>query len=189
MKNFKPFILLFVSLFLITSCNEDEDFNFPVPNGNTTVFDLNEKAVTGISSKATFVENEDASITLVLDISGTPANGVHPAHIHFNSALEGGAIALSFNPVDGNNGKSVTTFTTLNDGTPVSYNDMINFDGYINVHLSEDDLGTIVAQGDIGQNDLTGNTTTYDLGEKAVPGISGNVVFSEIPCGVLPNIG
>jgi len=179
MKNFKPFILLFVSLFLITSCNEDEDFNFPVPNGNTTVFDLNEKAVTGISSKATFVENEDASITLVLDISGTPANGVHPAHIHFNSALEGGAIALSFNPVDGNNGKSVTTFTTLNDGTPVSYNDMINFDGYINVHLSEDDLGTIVAQGDIGQNDLTGNTTTYDLGEKAVPGISGNVVFSE----------
>jgi hypothetical protein len=179
MKNFKPFILLFVSLFLITSCNEDEDFNLPVPNGNTTVFDLNEKAVTGISSKATFVENEDASITLVLDISGTPANGVHPAHIHFNSALEGGAIALSFNPVDGNNGKSVTTFTTLNDGTPVSYNDMINFDGYINVHLSEDDLGTIVAQGDIGQNDLTGNTTTYDLGEKAVPGISGNVVFSE----------
>lgn len=179
MKNFKPFILLFVSLFLITSCNEDEDFNLPVPNGNTTVFDLNEKAVTGISSKATFVENEDASITLVLDISGTPANGVHPAHIHFNSALEGGVIALSFNPVDGNNGKSVTTFTTLNDGTPVSYNDMINFDGYINVHLSEDDLGTIVAQGDIGQNDLTGNTTTYDLGEKAVPGISGNVVFSE----------
>jgi len=164
---------------LITSCNEDEDFNLPLPNGNTTVFDLNEKAVTGISGKATFVENEDASITVVLDISGTPANGVHPANIHFNSALEGGAIALSFNPVDGNNGKSVTTFTTLDDGTPVSYNDMINFDGYINVHLSEDDLGTIVAQGDIGQNDLTGNTTTYDLGEKAVPGISGNVVFSE----------
>jgi len=179
MKNFKPFILLFVSLFLITSCNEDEDFNLPVPNGNTTVFDLNEKAVAGISGKATFVENEDASITVVLDISGTPANGAHPAHIHFNSALEGGAIALSFNPVDGNNGKSVTTFTTLDDGTPVSYNDMINFDGYINVHLSEDNLGTIVAQGDIGQNVLTGNTITYDLGEKAVPGISGSVTFSE----------
>ena len=89
MKNFKPFILLFVSLFLITSCNEDEDFNLPVPNGNTTVFDLNEKAVAGISGSVTFSERNSGETLATIMLANTPANGSHPAHIHTNTAVEG----------------------------------------------------------------------------------------------------
>jgi hypothetical protein len=37
----------------------------------------------------------------------------------------------------------------------VEYINALDFDGYINVHLSADKLATLVAQGDIGQNDLT----------------------------------
>ena len=179
MRKLKSIILLFsVSLFLF-NCNNDDEMVIPLPTGNSVTYDLSTKAVAGISGTATFVENSDASVTILLDISGTPAGGSHPAHIHFNTAAEGGDIALSLEPVNGDTGKSEITVSALNDGTAVTYNQLLNFDGYINVHLSASDLGTIVAQGDIGQNDLTGMTKTYDLGSKAVAGISGNVVFSE----------
>ncbi|TXD45658.1 hypothetical protein ES045_16245, partial [Polaribacter sp. IC073] len=92
---------------------------------------------------------------------------------------EGGGILFSFTPINGDTGMSATNLAAFNDGTAFMYADINGIDGYVNVHLSSDDLGTIVAQGDIGQNDLTGTTKTYDLGEKAVAGISGNVTFSE----------
>ncbi|SEE47715.1 CHRD domain-containing protein [Polaribacter dokdonensis] len=179
MKKFKLLFLFVLTSLVYTSCNDDDDLMVPEPSGNTVVYQLGSKDVDGIFGKATFVENTDASVTVVLDIEGTPSDGLHPAHIHFNTAAEGGDIALTFTPVDGNSGLSATTFTTLNDGTAISYAELLNFDGYINVHLSADELGTVVAQGDIGQNALSGTSIIYDLGEKDVTGISGNITFSE----------
>ncbi|WP_223446507.1 CHRD domain-containing protein [Polaribacter litorisediminis] len=178
MKKIKLILLLITTSLVLYNCNDDDDNTIPVPS-DTLGFDLPSKDVDGISGGATFIENSNGSITAVLHLSGTPDGGSHPAHIHFNTAAEGGGIALSFNPVNGSDGQSVTTFSTLDDGTPITLDELMNFDGYINVHLSADQLGTIVAQGDIGQNDLNGNSKTYDLGEKAAPGISGSVMFAE----------
>ncbi len=182
MKKLNTFLLsTIVSVFVISCSNDDDgdDIMSPLPSGNTISYDLSTKDVAGISGTATFVENTDASVTILLDISGTPPGGVHPAHIHFNTAAEGGNIALSLTPVNGDSGQSEITVSALDDGTRISYTELVAFDGYINVHLSASELGTIVAQGDIGQNDLTGTTIAYDLAERAVPGISGNVTFSE----------
>jgi hypothetical protein len=55
----------------------------------------------------------------------------------------------------------------------------LNFDGYINVHLSATNLATLVAQGDIGQNELTAVSKVYALGSVAVPNISGTATFSK----------
>ena len=82
-------------LLLTFSCSNDDDTTEPGPTANTTTYDLSTKDVAGISGSATLTENPDASVTIRLDISGTPAGGVHPAHIHFNTAAEGGGIALS----------------------------------------------------------------------------------------------
>ncbi len=142
-------------------------------------FDLNEKMAPGIEGSVTFYERLNGEALSVIQLDNTPENGVHPAHIHNNSAAEGGGIAFSFNPIDGTSGVSRTNVATLDDGSSFTYADVISFDGYINVHLSIDDLATIVAQGDIGENELTGNTLTYTLNEKAAPGISGEVVFYE----------
>jgi hypothetical protein len=178
MKKIKLLLLLITTSLVLYNCNDDDDNMIPEPS-NTIGFDLGSKDVEGISGGATFIENNNGSITAVLHINGTPDGGSHPAHIHFNTAAEGGGIALSFNPVNGDDGQSVTTFSALDDGTPITFDELMDFDGYINVHLSADQLGTIVAQGDIGQNDLNGTSKTYDLGEKAAPGISGSVTFSE----------
>ncbi|WP_197026360.1 CHRD domain-containing protein [Polaribacter sp. Hel_I_88] len=179
MKNIKLILLLFVTSIIFYSCEDnDQEFVFNTPSGNQITYNLATKDVDGISGTATFVENTNSTVTIVLDISGTSSGGIHPAHVHFNSALEGGDIALTLEPINGSTGGSATTVTRLDDGTPISFNDFLNFDGYINVHLSANELETIVAQGDIGENGLK-ESITYDLGEKAVDGISGDITFSE----------
>ena len=180
MKNLKYLLFIILAVIFTSGCNDDDDVTpAPVPTGNTKVYNLQEMAVAGISGTAELIENDDNSITVELDLNGTPDGGMHPAHIHFNSAAESGGIAITLGTVDGTTGESTITFSSLDDGTPITYDGLLNFDGYINVHLSADDLGTIVAQGDIGENELTGTSKTYPLSEMAVPGISGEVVFSE----------
>jgi len=182
----KKFLLaIFIALpFVFMSCSSDDDAVDPDNGGDdfdgeSKSFQLYSVADPEISGTATFMENEDNSTTVEIELDGTPDGGMHPAHIHYNTAAEGGDIAVSFEPVDGSTGMSTTTFSTLDDGTSITYEEAINFDGYINVHLSADDLGTLVAQGDIGENELTGESKNYMLEERAVEGISGNVMFQE----------
>ncbi len=134
-----------------------------------------------IKGTATFQERSNGSALVTIQLQNTPADGTHPAHIHANTAAEGGAIAISLNPVNGATGLSQTEVSAYDDGTEVSYADLLDYDGYINVHLSSADLGTIVAQGDIGSNVLTGESVAYALNAVAGSGVnvSGTATFAE----------
>ena len=171
-------LLLILPIAFLTSCSNDDAIDNPFI-GDTKTFDLASVSDPSISGSATFIENANGSTTIELQLSGTPNGGMHPAHIHFNTAAEGGDIALTLGTVDGDTGFSTITASGLDNGTSLSYSEFIAFDGYINVHLSSNDLATLVAQGDIGQNELTGNTKVYNLGTVDVPGISGTATFSE----------
>lgn len=157
---------------------EDPDLNLP-KTGQTTIYTLSEVESSGVSGTAEFSETQDGRTVVTLTLNGTPAGGQHPAHIHFNSAALGGDIAISLNPVNGATGISRTVVRNTDAGASINYAGLLDFDGYINVHLSAQDLATIVAQGDIGSNELTGNQKIYPLNESAVPGISGQIVFEE----------
>jgi len=180
MKNLSK-LLLFISIpTLIMSCSDDDDsFDDPIFEGESVTYDLRSVADPSISGEATFVEQEDGSTIIELNIMGTPDGGMHPAHIHENTAAEGGDIAISLDPVDGSTGMSTTIVSADDNGNAVTFEELTSYDGYINVHLSAEELGTIVAQGDIGQNALTGESLSYDLDERAVEGISGAVMFEE----------
>lgn len=147
--------------------------------GMSKMYPLNAVAVPGIDGSITFEERKNGFSLATIMLNNTPDGGVHPAHIHANSTAEGGGIIVSFNPVDGTTGMSKTTIRALDGGAALTYEEILVIDGYVNVHLSMNNLGTIVAQGDIGGNELTGNTSTFDLDELAVPGISGTITFSE----------
>jgi hypothetical protein len=149
-KNLKNLLLHFIGLTLLASCSDDDDALGFI--GQTKTFELSSVADPTIFGTATFIQNVDNSTTVELQLAGTPAGGSHPAHIHFNTAVEGGGIAVTPGTVNGDTGFSTATFSELNDNTSVSFADMLLFDGYINVHLSSMDLGTIVAQGDININ-------------------------------------
>ncbi|MEN2282121.1 CHRD domain-containing protein [Algoriphagus sp. SE2] len=170
--------ILFIFSLIFISCDDKID-PIPMPTGSSSIFNLASVSNPGISGKAEFIENDDNTTTINLMLSGTSSGAMHPAHIHLNTAAEGGDIALTLGTVMGGTGMSSVTVSTLDDGTPISYSQLINFDGYINVHASSSDLVTLVAQGDIGENVLTGESKTYNLGTVAVPGISGTATFSK----------
>ena len=142
-------------------------------------YPLIERAVTGIKGEAVFQKRKNGETLATISLEGTPEGGEHPAHIHFNTAIEGGGIAFSFSPVNGTTGMSVANITALDDATPITYDELLEYNGYINVHLSADNLATIVAQGDIGQNALTGESITYTLDSLAIPSIKGEAIFSQ----------
>lgn len=154
--------------------------------GESKVYTLEERALEGVNGTATFWELEDGTALVELMLENTPEDGIHPAHIHVNSAAEGGAIAISLNPVTGGSGQSFTFVDMFDDGSPVrageavTFDELLLFDGYINVHLSPEDLATIVAQGDIGENELTGESTVYPLvSVDETTDVNGTVTFHE----------
>lgn len=178
-RSLSSLLALVFTLFVVTSCDNDDETPEPPLTGDQVSFSLSSVGSSGVMGSAIFEKREDNSTMLTLDLSGTTSGGSHPSHIHFNTAAEGGDIAISLTPVDGATGMSETIITTLDDGTDISYDDLVTFDGYINIHNSMNDLATILAQGDIGENALTGNMTSYELGAVSDPNIMGTATFYE----------
>ncbi|MCK5369072.1 MAG: hypothetical protein KAQ62_10990, partial [Cyclobacteriaceae bacterium] len=170
------------SLIFISSCDKDDENpepELPVETGNKKAFNLF-SATTGLPlGTVTFFELDDNTTKVEILLTGLDASANHPAHIHSNSGAKGGGIVISLENVVGSSGKSETIVSELDDGTAILYDDLINFDGHVNVHLSDTDLGTLVAQGDIGPNEFTLNIEDYDLLEVGGSGIEGDVTFVE----------
>lgn len=169
------FLLVAVAL---TACKDDDDDpNTPDPEPNKTEYNLGPQDVLGVTGKVTLTEQSSTETLIEIQLTNAPV-GIHPAHIHANSALETGGIVISLNPVD-STGKSSTIVTKKDDNTPVTYQDLINFDGYVNVHESAINLLTIIASGDIGGNVLTGTSKSYTLSAVNSSGVNGTALFEQ----------
>jgi hypothetical protein len=132
-----------------------------------------------ISGKATFEKRKNGTTLVTVTLTGTTTGNSHPSHIHANSAAQGGGIVIDLKNIDGATGISRTSVTQLNSGTAITYDELLNFNGYLNVHLSSASLATLIAQGDIGQNELTGDNKVYTLNPVSDPAISGTVTFAK----------
>ena len=153
---------------LVVSCDED-DANGPLRENEKT-YTLAALDNSGVSGTVTFARENDATTRVTINLTGTMAGNSHPAHIHANSADADGPIVLDFNPVDGATGKSETMVTAFNDGKAVTYEELINYNGHVNVHKSATELAIMLAQGNIGSN-ATGSTP--DAGDDGMDGDDG----------------
>lgn len=175
--SFLSFVVL-ASMTSVMGCSDDD--NAPQLTGESKQFDLFSKSNSAISGIVTFATRDDGATIISVQLNGTSAGGSHPVHIHANTAAEGGSILLDLTPVDGASGRSETVVTALNDGSLITYQQLINdLNGYVNVHLSTSDLATIVAQGDIGKNELTTTSKTYTLEPVSDNNISGIATFTK----------
>ncbi len=107
-------------------------------------------APNGIPATATFLEltSDLTLVTLDMNIDGeTGASVSHPAHIHNGTAAETGGIEYYLGPIDGSDTASRSSKIVAE-----SYDTLIGFDGYINIHESVANLGAVVSQGNIGSN-------------------------------------
>ncbi len=146
-------LMLLATPLVFVNCSDDDD----APVEISTTYTLAEVDSSGVSGTAKFIQVDQTTTRIEVQLQGTPADGDHPMHIHINDAATGGGIAITLTNVDGNTGSSTTTVTKLDDegdviGADISYEGLLDFDGHINVHLSPTELATIVAQGDIGNN-------------------------------------
>ncbi|MCM4154146.1 hypothetical protein DHD05_21365 [Arenibacter sp. N53] len=148
MKKYYFLLLLSLSL-VISSCGKDD--NPSDPSTSVKVFTLSSVSNSKISGKVTFKKNEDGSTTVLLEINGSSTD-IHPAFIYFNDAATGGEVAITLAPIDCDCESSSTVITTLDDGTPITYEQLLKFDGHIKIHQNEDHLEIIITQGNIGAN-------------------------------------
>lgn len=177
MKNFFKFHLLALLLAsFVIGCDSGDE---PQLTGDNTVYELKSKADPAISGTVTFAKRADNKTVITIKLNGTASGDSHPAHIHANTAAESGGIILDLTAVAGAGGESVTVVDKLNDGTAITYEELIEIDGYVNVHKSASELTTLIAQGDVGQNALTGDTKSYTLGSVSDPAISGTATFAK----------
>ncbi len=179
----KKFALVFMFAGLFMSCDNDDDVDVIDDGddgfeGRTAEYAINPYGDSEVEGMITFTENEDGSITADIELDNTVEGEMHPAHIHAGNGTDDGEIVLTFDEVDGDDGTSSTTFDQWDDESDIAWEELMEYDGYVNVHLSADDL-SIVAQGDIGENELTGESVTYDLGEVDESGVSGTATFEE----------
>jgi hypothetical protein len=169
----------------------------PVPDQIT--YDLQPQsndgeAPEGVRGTVTFwrAGPDSTLVTLDLDENATVASVSHPAHIHSNSASDGGGIEIYLSAV---NGSSPTGTSARKVGRPIE--ELASFDGHVNVHESPANLGTVVAQANIGANaegtDGAGlsfvddpRSTTYPLsasttnGSVLSDGVTGTVRLEEL---------
>jgi len=156
---------VFIILMAASGCEEDEF------NSRQTTYSLMVKDVLGVTGTATFKETADNLTTIDITLINAPS-GTHPAELCMNSAVEGGSVVITLNPVD-ETGKSTTGVTTI------SYNELIVYDGYIIVHKSSSEPDVILVVGDIGGNVITSTKKTYTLVTVATFGVSGTALFEK----------
>jgi hypothetical protein len=100
-----------------------------------------------IEGESGFIWTENAgTFTTAAVIVGDEIGAVRPWHVHYNTCAEGGDIVGADGDyprlvTDGNGVASVTTTVPVGIDPNVAY--------HVNVHLSPDELGTIIACGDL----------------------------------------
>ncbi|MCX6249900.1 MAG: hypothetical protein NTX61_04025 [Bacteroidetes bacterium] len=158
-------VILFIA---VGACNKDNS----TPAADRKIsYSLKVKDVLGVSGTATFTETSSTVTTIDIVLTGAPS-GTHPAELCTNSAIEGGTVVITFNPVDAT-GKSSTSVTTL------TYTQLISYDGFIKVLKSSTESDVIFAQGDIGGNVITTTNKTYILDTIGSYGVSGTALFEK----------
>ena len=151
MKN-APYFLLFIALTILSSCGKDDNIE---PTGvNEIIVDQIEYNLTtmndsGITGKATFTRDSNENTTILIELNNTNTDE-HPAEVRFNSAAEGGPIAITLEPCTC--AVSTTVVTQLDDGTPIDFDKLLNLDGHVSILDSPANRDMVVATADIGIN-------------------------------------
>ncbi len=137
-------LLILVCTLVFTSCKKDDAATAVIlQEAQYNIYDV---ANSGITGTATFTQEDNGSthVLIELDNSNTSTN---PAYINFNSASEGGDIAITLKVCECL--ISNTTITKFDNGNTITYEGLIDLNGHITIL---DENGNIAAVADIGSN-------------------------------------
>lgn len=143
--------LLFL-FFIIGALSCDDNEEPLVYTNNQQEFELLQSSTFPINGTVTILERRDEQVEIRISITGTEGDTQHPAHLHFGDVSAPDAeVALLLTPVLGSTGESITLTNRLNNEQPITYEDLLTFDGHIKVHQDNGpNKNIILASGNIG---------------------------------------
>lgn len=108
----------------------------------------------GVSGTALFEKRKNGNTLVTLALTGTISDDLYPAAIHLGSvsSVGGGPVVMTLSHVEGATGKSYTNIRQLNDGTVITYDNWLVYQGYLTIYQMPLLSGTVIAQGNIGSN-------------------------------------
>lgn len=153
------FIFASISL-LAFSCK----FDFPGQSdpdltGTSRIYPLFSGSPENYFGEVVFKQRVDGGTRILIELIGENSALNFPVHLHVGPAkVEEAAMAAVLNPINGESLSSITEFYDLADGTVITYDVLVEFDGHIRVHLgdSPEDRMVILAIGNIGRNYVEG---------------------------------
>ena len=109
--------------------------------GDMVTIDLEGKSgYEGVSGTATLTDMGDNTTKVVVELEGGPEGGVHPMHFHDGTSCEQNEpVVHPLTPLE--EGMSTTTLDA-------SLDHLVEENYYLNVHMSAEDLTTVIACGD-----------------------------------------
>jgi len=137
-------ILAVVCTLILTSCKKDDPAAAVIlQEVEYNIYDVAGSGITGI---ATFTQEDNGSTHVLIELNGADTS-TNPAYINFNSASEGGDIAITLSACECS--ISDTTITQLDNGTQITFEGLIVLNGHITIL---DGNNNIIAVADIGSN-------------------------------------
>ena len=140
-------ILILGVILIFTSCNKDDVEKAVILQSlEYSIYDISNS---NISGKATFTQEDNGSTHVLIELEGA-FTSENPAYIRFNSAAEGGLVAITLKACEC--AISNTTITQLDNGSPITYEGLIKLNGHITIHNGVGPQAPIAAVADIGSN-------------------------------------
>lgn len=165
----KLLFLSIISLFILGCDNQSGEAEF---TGNEVSFDMIPGSVNGNETNGTLTIREKSNGLAQIEISleGVLNNANHPVHLHYGSLADDGNVATLLNPIEEVNGvgKSTTTLNEFENGTAITYADLISFNGSIKIHFEASGPleNEILGSTNIGSNST--ENAAYLSGEKSI---------------------
>jgi hypothetical protein len=107
-----------------------------------------------VTGSALFEKRVNGNTLVTITLSGTIAGETYPATINLGSiaSIGGGPVVVTLNDVEGTVGTCYTNIRQLDNGTEITYDNWLVYDGYINIYQTAVNLDNVICHGDIGSN-------------------------------------
>src|SRR5690606_25855138 len=137
-----PLLYLFMLSIVLAGCSNDSPENTDEITPNSVTYQLNSVAKPEVSGKITFKKIDDATTEVTLQLNGSSTD-INIGHFHLNNALQGAPVAIPLNKIECDCENSITIVTKLDNGQAISYEELVNFNGYVDIHRSESEMDVI----------------------------------------------
>ena len=129
----------------IIACSKDD--NNP-PALRSKEYTLVPVGASGVSGKVTILENADKTLALTVALDKSVKDTIHVSHIHSGSISNPGAVVIPLSSITGTGGAASAT-TAISS---ITYDSLLNYMGYVNVHYSAYRIDSLITQSNIGKS-------------------------------------